>query len=122
MGRYTDSLSERMRVRRVAPDLSHPRGYRGVVMWCSLCRAEVLRSDNGKVSTATQQAALDEHMKSCQLRGTDVAARARRLQRRQRAIMRRRYLMWEYWRERPWALVLLATATALSVLALAFRR
>lgn len=122
MGRYTDSLSHRMRVRRIAPELKHPRGYRGMIMHCSLCRTEVLRSDNGKVSTATQQAALDEHMKSCKLRGTDVAARARRLQRRQRTIMRRRYLTWEYWRARPWALAIAATATALALLVLALRR
>lgn len=94
MGRYTDSLNHRMRGRRVAADLNHPRGFKGTVMWCSLCRAEVMRMPvRHRLTHADQQAAFDRHMTVCEMKDAPgLKATRREIERGARRL--RRPLRW----------------------------
>lgn len=106
MGRYSDTLADRMRARRVAVDIRHPRGYKGMVMWCSTCRAELLRAPSTRVvSPAQQQAAVDGH--DCKLRNAERMSMVRRqIERGARRGLRRVWL--RRWR---WYLVALLVAS-----------
>lgn len=77
MGRFSDGLSHRMRVRRGARTLRHPAGV-GVVMYCASCRAELLRAPPGGegMTGPAQQAAFAAHAKHCRLQRIDRKAKA----------------------------------------------
>lgn len=68
MGRFTDDLMHRARARRNARKIKHPSDA-GAVMWCSSCRAELLRAPRGKgLSLKAQKAAVEAHHRVCKLR------------------------------------------------------
>jgi hypothetical protein len=94
-----------MRARRIAVDIQHPKGYKGMVMWCSTCRAELMRSPATRtVPLTVQQAAVDAHV--CELRNAPRLAKTRRrIERGARRIMHRAWLY--RWR---WHLVAVGVA------------
>lgn len=116
MGRFSDTLGDRIRYRRsgkeAARDLHHPRGFTGVVMWCSLCRAEIMRAPaRHRLSHADQQAAFDRHMTVCPKKDApELASTRREIERAQRRIRRR-----QWWARRRWVLLGLAVLLASAV-------
>lgn len=114
MGRYSDGLSSRMRSRRVAEGIEHPHGV-GMAMWCSACRALILRVRSGEqVSQVEQQAAYDAHLAVCELRGMNRTRTRRQIERGARRLLR---LQW--WRK--YRAPLLASALLLAGLYLLTR-
>ena len=100
MGSFTDALSHRIRARRGARAIRHPKGA-GVVMWCSSCRAELLRAAPGKAPTMkAQRNAYDAHAKVCSLRHLPREATRQAIERWAHRMIRR-----AWWHRRRWIVV-----------------
>lgn len=113
MGRYADTLNSRLRTRRTAEGIHHPRGA-SMAMWCGKCRAEMLRSNPGEVvSQARQQAAYAAHQAVCELRHMDGNRTRLAIEHGARRMLRRRA-----WRKaQPWVLGVLLTVLAAILIA-----
>lgn len=113
MGRYADTLNGRLRARRNAEGIQHPRGA-GMAMWCGKCRAEMLRSSPGEhVSPDRQQAAYDAHQAICEARHMDGNRTRLAIEHGARRMLRRRA-----WRKaQPWVLGVLLTVLAAILIA-----
>lgn len=104
MGRFTDNLSHRLRARRTAKSVRHPRGA-GVAMWCPACGKQMLVTPRGVApSLKQQQDAVEVHARECSVRhmGAERAARQARMQRaidqgKQRRLRSARWKRWRWW-------------------------
>lgn len=112
MGRFSDGLFHRMRVRRGTRAMRHPPGV-GAVMYCATCKAELLRCTPGVgMSGPAQQAAFDAHQRVCKLRHLDREASAA-------AATRNEHREWIGHRARRWRWRLLWIAVGAGALGLA---